>query len=258
MIPLYDDPQVKKYLKLLDTTIETSTLILDQNWGDDFDVNIVTETKTKTEELLLIQAEKKTFNLDKLQDMLSKAVDNSSNSDFPAATNSDRDGAIDLLDSYVKERFLKIEREVLRKMKEYISKLEKVWSEQKDSIEYIGLKEIKHEFDQGFIKLKHLINEWDKRKYSDVLTDYLIDTLDNMWDEYDAKYQKMADIKRTEDVQKRLKEKELQNYKHEKRRPIPSWPNSVPYSKFKPDLQSWDKETICHLEHLNLVKWLRC
>ena len=34
----------------------------------------------------------------------------------------------------------------------------------------------------------------------------------------------------------------MEEYKREKRRAIPTWPNSLPYNKFKPDLISWDKE----------------
>ena len=52
----------------------------------------------------------------------------------------------------------------------------------------------------------------------------------------------MDDIKRTEAALLRRRNAELEEYKKEKRRAIPSWPKSLPYSKFKPDLLSWDKE----------------
>ena len=52
----------------------------------------------------------------------------------------------------------------------------------------------------------------------------------------------MADEKRQEAAEQRRKEKELQDYKNEKRRSIPTWPKSVAYNKFKSDLLSWDKE----------------
>ena len=51
-----------------------------------------------------------------------------------------------------------------------------------------------------------------------------------------------ADIKRLEANAERIKEKEFKEYKNEKRRPIPTWPESVEYTRFKPDLLSWDKE----------------
>ena len=44
-----------------------------------------------------------------------------------------------------------------------------------------------------------------------------MDTLDKLWDDYDEKYQKMADIKRTEDVSRRQKEKDQLIYRNEKR-----------------------------------------
>ena len=45
---------------------------------------------------------------------------------------------------------------------------------------------------------------------------------------------------------------ELEEYKREKRRSIPTWPLSLPYSKFKPDLFSWDTE---HYLTLGSVKF---
>ena len=87
-----------------------------------------------------------------------------------------------------------------------------------------------------------MITEWDKRKYSDILSDHLLDLHDKLYDDYFAKYTAKADIKRSEAVLERQREKELLLYKNEKRRAIPSWPKEVPYNKFKPDLVSWDKE----------------
>ena len=52
----------------------------------------------------------------------------------------------------------------------------------------------------------------------------------------------MADQKLQEAAEHRKKERELQDYKNEKKRIIPSWPQNVDYTKFKPDLLSWDKE----------------
>ena len=127
-------------------------------------------------------------------------------------------------------------------MEDFIFKLEKVWKEEEKTIDYTGLKEVKSVFDQGYTKLRHLVTEWERRKLNNKLTDHLTDMMDKLWDQYDEKYQSMADIKRSEYIQRRQKEKELLSYKNEKRRPIPSWPNSIPYTKFKPDLISWDKE----------------
>ena len=127
-------------------------------------------------------------------------------------------------------------------MNDQLTKLEKVWKDEKNNIDLVGLKEVKFEFDQVDKKIKHMINEWDKRKYSDLLSDYLLDLHDKLFDDYFNKYTEMADIKRAEAIDERQREKELTIYKNEKRRAIPTWPKEVPYSKFKPDLLSWNKE----------------
>ena len=74
------------------------------------------------------------------------------------------------------------------------------------------------------------------------LSDHLMEILDDVFEEYNFKYQKMADLKRYEDSTRRQKDQELQKYKNEKKRPIPSWPEKILYSKFKPDLLSWNSE----------------
>ena len=52
----------------------------------------------------------------------------------------------------------------------------------------------------------------------------------------------MEEVKRNEAAALRMKNQKLEEYKREKRRDIPSWPESLPYNKFKPDLLAWDKE----------------
>ena len=97
-----------------------------------------------------------------------------------------------------------------------------------------------------------MIDEWEKRNRNEILADHLRDTHDKNWEEYHNKYSNMADEKRVEAASQRKREKEINEYKNEKRRHIPTWPETVPYSKFKPDLLSWDKD------HQSLVKWLKC
>ena len=65
---------------------------------------------------------------------------------------------------------------------------------------------------------------------------------DQLFQVYYEKYTAMADEKRQEAAEQRKKEKELLDYKNEKRRSIPTWPKNVAYNKFKPDLLSWNKE----------------
>ena len=104
------------------------------------------------------------------------------------------------------------------------------------------MKEVKFEFDQIDKSLKHLINDWDRRKHSELLFDHLYDLHHRLWNEYNDSFMKKADIKRVEANAQRIKEKELLDYKNEKKRSVPSWPDSVVYSKFKPDLLSWNNE----------------
>ena len=152
------------------------------------------------------------------------------------------ESAIADLEPYVRDRFNKLKNHLTKQMSDQVNKLEKVWKDEKDNIDLAGLKEVKFEFDQVDRKMKHLLNEWDKRKYSDILSDHLLDLHDKLFDEYFEKYTSMADIKRSEALSERKREKEMLLYKNEKRRAIPTWPKEVPYSKFKPDLISWDKE----------------
>ena len=52
----------------------------------------------------------------------------------------------------------------------------------------------------------------------------------------------MDEEKRMEAAVIRKRNIELEEYRKEKRRNIPTWPKSMTYTKFKPDLLSWDKE----------------
>ena len=52
----------------------------------------------------------------------------------------------------------------------------------------------------------------------------------------------MDEEKRMEAAVIRKRNIEIEEYRKEKRRSIPMWPKSMSYTKFKPDLLSWDKE----------------
>ena len=52
----------------------------------------------------------------------------------------------------------------------------------------------------------------------------------------------MDEEKRVEAALARKRNLELEEYRKEKRRDIPSWPHTLPYTKFKQDLAAWDKE----------------
>ena len=67
-----------------------------------------------------------------------------------------------------------------------------------------------------------------------------MDTIDSKFDDFMKEFKRIDDTKRTEAAILRKRNAELEEYKKEKRREIPS--KVLPYSKFKPDLLSWDKE----------------
>ena len=70
----------------------------------------------------------------------------------------------------------------------------------------------------------------------------MIDIVDEHFDDYIEEFRRMDEMKRTEAVLLRKKGLELEEYKREKRRAVPTWPKSLPYSKFRPDIISWNAE----------------
>ena len=52
----------------------------------------------------------------------------------------------------------------------------------------------------------------------------------------------MDEEKRMEAASIRKRNLEIEEYRKEKRRSIPTWPKTMTYTKFKPDLLSWDQE----------------
>lgn len=91
-------------------------------------------------------------------------------------------------------------------------------------------------------KLCYMASEWERRKLSDRLSDHLMDVIGRKHDEYMLEYRRMDELKRTEAAVQRKRNLELEEYKREKRRALPTWPNSFPYTKWKPDIISWDRE----------------
>ena len=69
-----------------------------------------------------------------------------------------------------------------------------------------------------------------------------MDTIDNQFDEYMVEFRRMDEEKRMEAALLRKRNLEVEEYRKEKRRNIPTWPKSMIYTKFKPDLLSWDQE----------------
>ena len=116
------------------------------------------------------------------------------------------------------------------------------WKELKDLLDYQALKEIRNEFESSHKKMRNMVNEFDRRKISDVLSDALMDLVDKKYDDYMEVFSKMDEEKRVEAALTRKRKLELDEYWKERRRDIPKWPQSLPYTKFKQDFSSWDSE----------------
>ena len=146
------------------------------------------------------------------------------------------------IDSYHAVRVKKLKEEILVKMEDHKDELKAKWRDQKDFLDYQALKEIRSEFEATYKKMRNMVFEFDRRRISDLLSDDLMDTIDMKFDEYMVLFKEMDEEKRIEEAILRKRNLLLNEYRKEKRRDIPSWPHSLPYSKFKADLLSWDKE----------------
>jgi hypothetical protein len=238
---------LEKFVKMIKCNITTAQKLLETETdsvdGNEMEITNAKEEAYKTvdevlknEDLAEVEMRKLTSTLANLaQDDFDK--DNSENKD---EENVKRE--LTAIGSYQAERFQKMKKEIKEKMKFYKDELLSKWIQQKEILDYQALKEIRSEFEVTHKKLRFMVNEWERRKYSDILSDYLVDLIDIMFDDYMVEFRKMDEEKRTEAAVLRKKNIELEDYKREKKRAIPSWPKSLTYTKFKPDLLSWDKE----------------
>ena len=59
-------------------------------------------------------------------------------------------------------------------------------------LDYQALKEVRSEFEQTHKNLRFMVSEWDKRKFSDILSDTLADAIavkfDDEWDRWQHQY----------------------------------------------------------------------
>ena len=86
---------------------------------------------------------------------------------------------------YQAERYDKMIKEIKVKME--FSKVNHLlkWEEQKDILDYQALKEIRSEFEGTHKKVRYMVSEWERRKFSDRLSDSLMDMIGVKFDEYD-------------------------------------------------------------------------
>ena len=227
---------IENYIGIIKTTVDTAHNVLDVK-------HFASET-VKTLENMKKEAESC---LSGLQIDVANTVNNLNiHSDVEKVESlvwdDDLTKEFDGLNKHVGAKFQRILSEINKKMTDQLKILNTAWADEKESLDYQALKDIRYEFDLSEKKLRSLIGDWDKRKHSELLTDYLEACLNNHYDEYINIYSVMANEKRKEAAIRRKKEQQILEYKNEKKRPVPSWPEKVPYSKFKPDLLSWDVE----------------
>ena len=214
---LVEKDNFKKYIDMMKMTVKTAGSLLTKK-DEASDVteeavgDIQKEAKSCMEEIEMIEdvIEQEVAGLSKVLSSLTGPIVNVENDSKDPEVEVEK--AINNLDKYVRERFVKIKKEISVKMREQITKLEDTWWDERDTIDYQGLKDIRFEFDQVDKKLRFLVNEWDKRKHGEMLTDYLVDTADKLYDEYFKKYTRMADEKRKESAVRRKKEQEIMEY----------------------------------------------
>ena len=146
------------------------------------------------------------------------------------------------IDDHQAQRVNKMKKEIETKMEFHKKDLTEKWKTQKEVLDYQALKEFRTDMESTHRSLRHMVNEWDRRRLSDILSDYLMDVIDKHFDEYMVEFRKMDEEKRMEAASIRKRNLEIEEYRKEKRRNIPTWPKTMIYTKFKPDLLSWDQE----------------
>ena len=238
---------LEKFVKMIKCNITTAQKLLETE-TDSVDVNEMEITNAKEEAYKTVDEVLKNEDLAEVEmRKLTSTLANLAQDDFDKDNSENKDEEnvkreLTAIGSYQAERFQKMDKEIKEKMKFYKDELLSKWIQQKEILDYQALKEIRSEFEVTHKKLRFMVNEWERRKYSDILSDYLVDLIDIMFDDYMVEFRKMDEEKRTEAAVLRKKNIELEDYKREKKRAIPSWPKSLTYTKFKPDLLSWDKE----------------
>ena len=242
--------KLEKTVKMLKCNISTANKVLAGGCvGEEVSENDLTDAKKEAQETVEeIEGVEKQVELE-MKALLSKFTSLDPTFDVPEDDTNYKETEeqviekeLGYLDTYQATRVRKMKKEIEDKMDFHKEDLMTKWKEQKDFLEYQALKEIRYEFESTHKKMRFMVNEWDKRKLSDKLSDHLMDKIDFMWDQYMNEFRRMDEEKRKEAAVQRKKNQEMEEYKREKRRAIPSWPKSLSYTKFKPDLLSWDQE----------------
>ena len=86
------------------------------------------------------------------------------------------------LDEHQAQRVSKMKKEIEAKMKFHKTDLIEKWKAQKDVLDYQALKEFRTDMESTHRSLRHMVNEWDRRRLSDILSDHLMDVIDKYFD----------------------------------------------------------------------------
>ena len=232
-----------KTVQMMKTSIDTASKVLEYNTKKEeviaSEIELVSNEASQAVEQIM-QSEKKDEEDIKLflgtDENVEKESDEINDANDKVETEMRR------INPYYADRVHKMVKEIEEKMKYHKIDLLAKWRNQKDLIDYQALKEFRNEFEATHKKMRYMVNEWERRKISDVLADYMIDIVDRCFDEYIVEFRAMDEEKRLETALFRKRNLEIDEYRKEKRRAIPLWPSTLSYTKFKPDLLSWDKE----------------
>ena len=102
---------------------------------------------------------------------------------------------LEAIGKYQADRYHKMKKEVNEKMDFHKVNLIRKWDEQKDILDHLALKEIRAEFEETHKKLRFMVSEWERRKFSDRLSDELVNIIGRKADDYIDAYRKMDEEK---------------------------------------------------------------
>ena len=248
------DKNLNKTLKMIKMNIDTASNVLESNGPlenneklENIQEHIEESRKEAMDIIKEVEDEEKKAE-DDIKALLTtksmgKVEDGKQNEEAEEKEQKDKiENELASLDEHQAQRVSKMKKEIEAKMKFHKTELIEKWKAQKDVLDYQALKEFRTDMESTHRSLRHMVNEWDRRRLSDILSDHLMDVIDKYFDEYMVEFRRMDEEKRMEAACIRKRNLEIEEYRKEKRRNIPTWPKTMMYTKFKPDLLSWDQE----------------
>ena len=109
------------------------------------------------------------------------------------------------------EKYDKILKEIKKKMKNYKDDLLNKCEEQRDTFDQKALKEHRLEFESTHKSFRYLVwyGIWERLKYSDPLSDHLMDTIYSCFDDYMKEYRNIDEETRVKQTSVKQKEEEV-------------------------------------------------